>query len=46
MPLDSTALLVTLGDRISPQARTRIAAADPPTLRAALVLGGPDFMRH
>jgi hypothetical protein len=46
MPLDSTALLVTLGDKISPEARTRIAAADPPTLRAALVLGGPDFMRH
>jgi Protein of unknown function (DUF1800) len=45
-PLDSTALLATLGDKISPEARTRIAAADPPTLRAALVLGGPDFMRH
>jgi hypothetical protein len=46
MPLDSTALLAALGDKISPQARTRIAAADPPNLRAALVLGGPDFMRH
>jgi uncharacterized protein (DUF1800 family) len=45
-PLDSAALLATLGDKISPEARTRIAAADPPTLRAALVLGGPDFMRH
>jgi uncharacterized protein (DUF1800 family) len=46
MPLDSSALLATLGDKISPQARTRIAVADPATLRAALVLGGPDFMRH
>jgi uncharacterized protein DUF1800 len=46
MPLDSTALLVTLGEKISPQVRSRIAAADPPSLRAALVLGGPDFMRH
>jgi uncharacterized protein (DUF1800 family) len=46
MPLDSTALLATLGDKISPEMQTRIAAADPPTLRAALVLGGPDFMRH
>jgi uncharacterized protein (DUF1800 family) len=46
MPLDSTELLVTLGDKISSEARTRIAAADPPSLRAALVLGGPDFMRH
>ena len=46
MPLDSTTLLATLGDAISPGAQARIAAADPPTLRAALVLGGPDFMRH
>jgi hypothetical protein len=46
MPLDSTALMVTVGDKISPEARTRIAAADPAALRAALVLGGPDFMRH
>jgi uncharacterized protein (DUF1800 family) len=45
-PLDSVALLTTLGDKISPEARTRIAAADPATLRAALVLGSPDFMRH
>ena len=42
-PLYFTALLATLGDKISPEARTRIAAVDPPTLRAALVLGGPDF---
>jgi uncharacterized protein (DUF1800 family) len=45
-PLDATALLATLGGEISNATRKEIAAADPPTLQAALVLGSPDFMRR
>jgi uncharacterized protein (DUF1800 family) len=45
-PPDFQALLATLGDQITDKTRTRIALAEPSTLRAALVLGGPDFMRH
>ena len=44
-PVDVVALLATLGPAISD--RTRIAVAgSPPALRAALVLGSPDFMRR
>jgi uncharacterized protein (DUF1800 family) len=45
-PIDSDALVSTLGNQISEQTRTRIATAKPPALRAALALGSPDFMRH
>jgi uncharacterized protein (DUF1800 family) len=45
-PPDFQALLATLGDQITDRARSRIASAEPSTLRAALVLGGPDFMRQ
>jgi uncharacterized protein (DUF1800 family) len=44
-PLDANALLTTLGPAISPQTRTTIAA-NPAPLRAAMVLGSPDFMQH
>jgi uncharacterized protein (DUF1800 family) len=44
-PLDADALLATLGDAVSPRTRAAVARAEPP-LRAALVLGSPDFMRH
>jgi uncharacterized protein (DUF1800 family) len=44
-PLDADALLATLGSAISPKTRATVAQADP-RLRAALVLGSPDFMRH
>ena len=44
-PVDATALLVTLGPAISDKTRTTVAGA-PPALRAALVLGSPDFMRR
>jgi uncharacterized protein (DUF1800 family) len=44
-PVDADALLATLGPGIS--AKTRAAVADAaPALRAALVLGSPDFMRR
>ena len=44
-PVDADALLATLDESIS--ARTRAAVAESePALRAALVLGSPDFMRH
>jgi hypothetical protein len=45
-PPDFQALLATLGGQITDRARSRIASAEPSTLRAALVLGGPDFMRQ
>jgi uncharacterized protein (DUF1800 family) len=45
-PLDPNALLATLGSQISSQTRKQIAARDPSTLSAALVLGSPDFMRR
>jgi uncharacterized protein (DUF1800 family) len=44
-PLDANALLTTLGPAISPQTRATIAA-NPAPLRAAMVLGSPDFMQH
>ncbi|WP_235840022.1 DUF1800 domain-containing protein [Derxia lacustris] len=44
-PLDAAALLATLGDAISPRTRDAVQQARP-ELRAALVLGSPDFMRH
>jgi len=44
-PADAATLLATLGPAIS--AKTRRAVEDaPPALRAALVLGSPDFMRR
>jgi uncharacterized protein (DUF1800 family) len=44
-PVDATALLATLGSTVG--ARTRAALdTTPPALRAALLLGSPDFMRH
>jgi uncharacterized protein (DUF1800 family) len=45
-PIDSDALVSTLGNQISEQTRTRIAIAKPPALRAALALGSPDFMHR
>jgi len=44
-PVDAAALLATLGPAIGAQTRSAIAAS-PPALRAALVLGSPDFMRR
>jgi uncharacterized protein (DUF1800 family) len=44
-PVDVTALLATLGPAISDKTRAAVAGSPPP-LRAALVLGSPDFMRR
>jgi uncharacterized protein (DUF1800 family) len=44
-PLQSPALLATLGPAISTRTREVVAQSNP-ALRAALVLGSPDFMRH
>jgi uncharacterized protein (DUF1800 family) len=44
-PVDAGALLATLGPAISDKTRAAVAAASP-ALRAALVLGSPDFMRR
>jgi uncharacterized protein (DUF1800 family) len=44
-PVDADALLATLGPAISGRTRVAVAAAQP-ALRAALVLGSPDFMRR
>jgi len=44
-PVDPDALLATLGPAIGAKTRAAIAAS-PPALRAALVLGSPDFMRR
>jgi uncharacterized protein (DUF1800 family) len=44
-PVDAGALLETLGPAISDRTRTAVAATSP-ALRAALVLGSPDFMRR
>jgi len=44
-PADADALLTTLGPQISDKTRAAIVAS-PPALRAALVLGSPDFMRR
>jgi uncharacterized protein (DUF1800 family) len=44
-PVDAGALLATLGPAISDRTRATVAA-EQPALRAALVLGSPDFMRR
>lgn len=44
-PLDAQALLHTLGPSIHARARESIADG-PSAMRAAMVLGSPDFMRH
>ena len=44
-PVDAAALLATLGLAIADDTRAAVATA-PPALRAALVLGSPDFMRR
>ncbi len=44
-PLDAQALLATLGPAISPGTR-QAALESAPALRAALLLGSPDFMRR
>jgi uncharacterized protein (DUF1800 family) len=44
-PIDAVQLTTTLGDRFSDQTRQTIAA-NPPQLRAALILGSPEFMRR
>ena len=44
-PVDAAALLATLGPAISDRTRAAVADAQP-ALRAALVLGSPDFMRR
>jgi uncharacterized protein (DUF1800 family) len=43
-PVNAEALVATLGGRLSDKTRTVVASARP-GLRAALVLGSPDFMR-
>ena len=44
-PVDAAALLTTLDGSISPATLAAIEQSDP-RLRAALVLGSPDFMRY
>ena len=44
-PVDVDALLATLGPAIADKTRAAVTAS-PPALRAALVLGSPDFMRR
>jgi uncharacterized protein (DUF1800 family) len=44
-PVDAATLLATLGPTISDKTRAAVTNA-PPALRAALVLGSPDFMRR
>ena len=44
-PVDAATLLATLGPAISDKTRAAVTAAQP-ALRAALVLGSPDFMRR
>jgi len=44
-PVDAATLLATLGPAISDKTRRAVENA-PPALRAALVLGSPDFMRR
>ncbi len=44
-PLDASQLLKTLGNEISENTR-KMLAKSPERLRAALILGGPDFMKH
>jgi len=44
-PVDAAALLAALGPAISDKTRAAVASSQP-ALRAALVLGSPDFMRR
>jgi uncharacterized protein (DUF1800 family) len=44
-PVDATALFATLGPAISDKTKAAVASSQP-ALRAALVLGSPDFMRR
>lgn len=44
-PVDAAQLMTTLGPSLSAHTRDTVVSA-PPTLRAALLLGSPDFMRH
>jgi uncharacterized protein (DUF1800 family) len=44
-PADADALLATLGNSVSAATRATVAQSEP-ALRAALVLGSPDFMHH
>jgi uncharacterized protein (DUF1800 family) len=44
-PVDAHALLATLGSSVSPRTRAALDTTAP-ALRAALLLGSPDFMRH
>ncbi len=44
-PVDPLLLATTLGDNFSQQTETAIAAS-PPQLRAALILGSPEFMHR
>jgi uncharacterized protein (DUF1800 family) len=44
-PVDVTAVLATLGPMIGARTRATVSQSDP-ALRAALVLGSPDFMRR
>jgi uncharacterized protein (DUF1800 family) len=44
-PLDAADLDRLLGPALAPKTRA-VLAASPPELRAALLLGGPDFMRR
>lgn len=44
-PVDATLLLATLGSSISAKTRAAVEQSAP-ALRAALVLGSPDFMHH
>lgn len=44
-PIDATVLLSSLGESISAKTAATITQSEP-ALRAALVLGSPDFMRH
>jgi uncharacterized protein (DUF1800 family) len=44
-PLDPTTLETTLGNQLTPKTLQAVANAEPP-LRAALILGSPEFMRR
>jgi uncharacterized protein (DUF1800 family) len=44
-PVDASQLAMTLGNSFSNQTQSAIASS-PPQLRAALMLGSPEFMRH
>jgi hypothetical protein len=44
-PIDADLLQATLGPALSAETRAAVAA-EAPSLRAAMILGGPDFMRR